>query len=441
MSSRSLSYSRSEIYLPGSTLGREAQRDGTWPCYPAYSHARCSTASVASAHVLAVARDHGGHGRLDHHDGELFRFSRGRAYPPTCPANGDAIRLRGSHCRAARTGGSDHQPPATRPGASRAESRGDSSPAGDFGVARKRAQRVSRRHVSIRQPARSGAAEFSGPSRLKLVPTGKKGAFLVPRDVEAPLANAVNRSPHMEIATGTGMTGTIAKAQASLERMEQRQAATLGFIEESYYSRAQQIRGVLTQLGLEAGKTGKGDRIAGLGGPFVAPREPKDANSFDRQLYRISIARIEYSNLTRALNGIPVRKPLDGEIDLMSGFGIRQDPFTGSPAMHTGLDLHGKPGDAVHASADGTVTAAGWSGGYGCVVDIDHGSGLSTRYAHLSALDVQLRQRDQTWRIVWRLGSTGRSTGPHLHYETRVKGEAVDPHRFLRAETKLAGII
>jgi len=178
-----------------------------------------------------------------------------------------------------------------------------------------------------------------------------------------------------------------------------------------------------------------------LGGPFVAPREPKDANSFDRQLYRISIARIEYSNLTRALNSIPVRKPLDGEIDLMSGFGIRQDPFTGSPAMHTGLDLHGKPGDAVHASADGTVTAAGWSGGYGCVVDIDHGSGLSTRYAHLSALDVQLGQRIKAGQIVGRLGSTGRSTGPHLHYETRVKGEAVDPHKFLRAEGKLAGII
>ena len=294
---------------------------------------------------------------------------------------------------------------------------------------------------SIRQPARSGTAEFSGPSRLKLVPTGKKGAFLVPRDVEAPLANAVNRPPHMEIATGTGMTGAIAKAQASIERMEQRQAATLGFIEENYYSRAQQIRGVFTELGLEAGKTGKGERIAGLGGPFVAPREPKDANSFDRQLYRISVARIEYSNLTRALNSIPVRKPLDGEIDLMSGFGIRQDPFTGSPAMHTGLDLHGKPGDAVHASADGTVTAAGWSGGYGRVVDIDHGSGLSTRYAHLSAIDVQVGQRIKAGQIVGRLGSTGRSTGPHLHYETRVKGEAVDPHKFLRAETKLAGII
>src|ERR1700704_3087275 len=104
MSSRSLSYSRSEIYLPGSAPGGEGAGAAVHGLVtPAYSHARCSTASVASAHVLAVARDHGGHGRLDHHDGELFRFSRGRAYPPTCPANGDAIRLRGSHCRAART--------------------------------------------------------------------------------------------------------------------------------------------------------------------------------------------------------------------------------------------------------------------------------------------------------------------------------------------------
>jgi murein DD-endopeptidase MepM/ murein hydrolase activator NlpD len=281
---------------------------------------------------------------------------------------------------------------------------------------------------SIRLPARPGAPEVSSPNRLKLVPTGKKGAFLVPRERESTMADA-------------GVAGAIAKAQVSLERMEQRQAATLDSIEGSYQSRARRIRGVLAELGLEAGKVGKGVRIPGVGGPFVAPREPKDADSFDRQLYRIGIARIEFSNLAHALNSIPVRKPLEGEIDLMSGFGIRQDPFTGSPAMHTGVDLHGRPGEAVRASADGTVTAAGWSGGYGRVVDIDHGSGLSTRYAHLSAIDVQVGERIKAGQIIGRLGSTGRSTGPHLHYETRINGEALDPNKFLRVETKLAGVI
>jgi murein DD-endopeptidase MepM/ murein hydrolase activator NlpD len=94
--------------------------------------------------------------------------------------------------------------------------------------------------------------------------------------------------------------------------------------------------------------------------------------------------------LARTLHSVPVRKPLEGEIDLASGFGVRQDPFTGAPAMHTGLDIHGEPGDPVRASADGTVTAAGWSGGYGRVVDVDHGNGLSTRYSTSSTCTASL---------------------------------------------------
>ena len=105
--------------------------------------------------------------------------------------------------------------------------------------------------------------------------------------------------------------------------------------------------------------------------------------------------------------------------------------------MHTGLDIHGEVGDPVRATADGTVTAAGWSGGYGKSVDIDHGNGLSTRYAHLSSIDVQAGQPIRARQIVGKVGSTGRSTGSHLHYETRLKGEALDPQKFLRAGQRL----
>jgi murein DD-endopeptidase MepM/ murein hydrolase activator NlpD len=121
----------------------------------------------------------------------------------------------------------------------------------------------------------------------------------------------------------------------------------------------------------------------------------------------------------------------------MSGFGVRTDPFTGSLAMHTGLDLHGETGDPVRATADGTVTAAGWGGGYGRVVDIDHGNGLTTRYGHLSAIDVRAGQSVKAGQIIGKVGSTGRSTGPHLHYETRLRKEAVDPQKFLRAGQRL----
>jgi murein DD-endopeptidase MepM/ murein hydrolase activator NlpD len=136
-----------------------------------------------------------------------------------------------------------------------------------------------------------------------------------------------------------------------------------------------------------------------------------------------------------------VRKPIEGEIDLQSGFGVRIDPFLGTPAMHTGLDLHAETGDPVRATADGTVVAAGWSGGYGRVVDVDHHNGLSTRYAHLSSIEVRVGQSVKSGQIVGKVGSTGRSTGPHLHYETRLKGEPVDPQKFLRAGERLDGTL
>jgi murein DD-endopeptidase MepM/ murein hydrolase activator NlpD len=282
---------------------------------------------------------------------------------------------------------------------------------------------------SIRQPARAGATQLK-PSRIN-----DKGAFLVPRGRELSL------DPRSNVLKNGGMSAAIAHLHASLDRVEQRQAATLDSIEESYLSRARRIRGVLTELGVDAGKTATLDHAGAMGGPFVPPRAPRDASGFERQLLRIGVARIQVLRLTRTLHGVPIRKPLEGEIDLASGFGVRQDPFSGAPAMHTGLDIHGEPGDPVRASADGTVTAAGWSGGYGRVVDIDHGNGLSTRYAHLSAIDVHVGQSIKTGQIVGKVGSSGRSTGPHLHYETWVRGEAVDPQKFLRAGQRLDGSI
>jgi murein DD-endopeptidase MepM/ murein hydrolase activator NlpD len=105
--------------------------------------------------------------------------------------------------------------------------------------------------------------------------------------------------------------------------------------------------------------------------------------------------------------------------------------------MHTGLDFRGDTGDAVRVTANGTVSQAGWNGGYGKMVEVDHGNGFSTRYAHLSAIDVTVGQTVRIGQVIGKLGSTGRSTGPHLHYETRVDGDPVDPQKFLRAGVRL----
>jgi murein DD-endopeptidase MepM/ murein hydrolase activator NlpD len=137
---------------------------------------------------------------------------------------------------------------------------------------------------------------------------------------------------------------------------------------------------------------------------------------------------------------VPVRKPLVGELSISSGFGVRQDPFLGRPAMHTGLDLRGDTGEKVYATAAGKVTTAGWDGGYGKMVEIDHGHGLSTRFGHLSEIDVKTGQKVHLGQVIGRVGSTGRSTGPHLHYETRLNGDPVDPQKFLRAGTRLGRI-
>jgi murein DD-endopeptidase MepM/ murein hydrolase activator NlpD len=154
---------------------------------------------------------------------------------------------------------------------------------------------------------------------------------------------------------------------------------------------------------------------------------------------RIKLARTQAEHLTHTLLRVPIRKPVTGEIDVSSPFGVRADPFLHVAAMHTGLDFRGESGEAIHVTANGTVVNAGWSGGYGRMIEVDHGNGLSTRYGHLSEIDVKVGDEVHIGEVIGRMGSTGRSTGPHLHYETRIDGEPVDPEKFLRAGARLAG--
>src|SRR6476646_4991607 len=259
------------------------------------------------------------------------------------------------------------------------------------------------------KPSSRGAGE---PRGLPLKPSllNDKGAFLLPLDRGMPIDARTS-----VLAKGTGgIDGAIARLQASLDRVEQRQNSTVNSLAETYDSKARRIRGVLAELGLDLGRVTVADATGAIGGPFLPVPIAKDALGFERQLHRVKTARAQIVRLTRAISSVPVRKPVDGDIDPASGFGVRVDPFTSSPAMHTGLDLHGETGNIVRATADGKVTAAGWSGGYGRVVDIDPGNGLSTRYGHLSSIDVRVGQSVRNGKILGKVGSTGRSTGPHL---------------------------
>ena len=198
------------------------------------------------------------------------------------------------------------------------------------------------------------------------------------------------------------------------------------------------MRGVFSDLGLDMAQLEAATPRAPMGGPFVPVKLPPNAGAFERQLYRINITRGQVERLNRTLALVPYRKPVVGEVEFTSGFGVRSDPFLGRPAMHTGLDFRAAMGDPVRATANGKVVSAGWSGGYGRMVEIDHGNGLSTRYGHLSEIGVKVGDPIKIGQVIGEVGSTGRSTGPHLHYETRIDGEAVDPQKFLRAGVRLA---
>jgi murein DD-endopeptidase MepM/ murein hydrolase activator NlpD len=129
---------------------------------------------------------------------------------------------------------------------------------------------------------------------------------------------------------------------------------------------------------------------------------------------------------------VPSTRPLN-TATFTSGYGVRSDPFRGQAAMHAGIDLAAPTGTAVYATADGLVGRAQWEGGYGNMVEVDHGKGLATRFGHLSRILVHPGQVVHRGDLIALVGSTGRSTGPHLHYEVRIDGHAVNPVPFLQA--------
>jgi murein DD-endopeptidase MepM/ murein hydrolase activator NlpD len=275
-------------------------------------------------------------------------------------------------------------------------------------------------------PGVTGSVKPNGRDQRKPTPVGD-GASLEPRGFSAIVARFTGRAP------AGGVNGSLAKLQDSIERVETKQSNSLANIEESYSAKARRIRGVLAEVGVGPGKA----PADAVGGPYVPAKMPVDNTAFEKQLRRIGTAKAYVEQLNRTVTAVPLRQPLPGELDQSSGFGVRADPFLRRPAMHTGLDFRGDVGDPVRATASGTVSTAGWNGGYGKMVEIEHANGLATRYGHLSQIDVHEGQNIKIGQIIGRVGSTGRSTGPHLHYETRVEGDAVDPTKFLRAGAKL----
>jgi len=295
---------------------------------------------------------------------------------------------------------------------------------------------------SIKAPSRGATAMEPAASGIpKPSPISDTAVFVAPPDREARLesrAPIVANPPANKFAKIQGVDNVIVRLQNSLDQVEGRQLAALSSFEDSMESRVRRMRGVFTDLGLDLAELEAATPRTAMGGPYVPVKLGADAGPFERQLYRINVTRAQVDRLNRTLALVPYRKPVIGEVEFTSGFGVRSDPFLGRPAMHTGLDFRAATGDPVRATAKGKIVSSGWAGGYGRMVEIDHGNGLSTRYGHLSEINVKVGDTIRIGQVIGAVGSTGRSTGPHLHYETRIDGEAVDPQKFLRAGVRLS---
>jgi murein DD-endopeptidase MepM/ murein hydrolase activator NlpD len=229
---------------------------------------------------------------------------------------------------------------------------------------------------------------------------------------------------------------TVEKVSASfpeagaLARIEARQLALVEKLTHFADQRAARAELALRKLGLDARAMIAATRVD-QGGPFVGLSTERDG-SLDPRFARLGVSLARMDALERGLTGIPQVMPADISM-ISSGFGYRSDPFHGGAAMHAGLDFRGPIGAPIHAAAKGKVTFVGTKTGYGKVVEISHGNGMLTRYAHMSAWRARLGQQVAAGDVIGQIGSTGRSTGPHLHFEVRIHDRAVNPRPFLES--------
>lgn len=219
----------------------------------------------------------------------------------------------------------------------------------------------------------------------------------------------------------------------SLRTIENEQIDRVATLAEDADRTANAISAALEQAGLPVEDTGS----TGLGGPLIAV---DDQTTFETRVRELDEALSRLESLKKAALATPIHNPAQG-IAISSSFGVRRDPLLGTPAMHAGIDFRVPYGGAVRAAGAGTVVAAGWNGGYGRMVEIEHADGMTTRYAHLSKIAVKTGDRVERGAVVGKAGSSGRSTGPHLHYEVRRNGTAIDPLRFIKAGKKIANLL
>ena len=327
------------------------------------------------------------------------------------------------------------------------------SPANPFSPTRQAAPRLNPLLSGPMEPLRkpgppSGASAYAAPETDPPALRESIPAPASPRPeiIEKPRPEGVMElrsgldQPHPSQASNADIPPAVRLSALGrgLDRMERDQVQAVSRSGAAARQKAGRLKSIIAEVGLSPDMLSPAGKA--VGGPFIPLTADPAGSLFERELSLIAADFRAASRLMQVMSALPLRRPLTGRPEITSGYGVRMDPFLGRMALHTGLDMREENGALVRATAGGKVSSAGWSGGYGNMVEVDHGNDLSTRYGHLSMINVAEGQSVSPGTILGRVGSTGRSTGPHLHYEVRIDGDAVDPSRFLRASDKVAAL-
>ncbi|MGO4194447.1 peptidoglycan DD-metalloendopeptidase family protein [Rhizobium sp. YAF28] len=260
-----------------------------------------------------------------------------------------------------------------------------------------------------------------------------------PADAETPDNSTLAYVPAEE-TVGDRADRIFSKVTLSLKTVEQDQKNRIDQLTSDAGNAANTIEGVLDRFHIAVPAetiAAKEEEDSAVGGPYV---EPESNDDFNNSLVQLDGALTRLETVRSTAESLPFRNPAIGK-EVTSPFGNRRDPFLGRLALHSGIDFRFSPGERIRPTAPGKVTAAGWTGGYGNMVEVDHGNGISTRYGHMSEILVKVGDTVDRNNVIGLAGSTGRSTGTHLHYEVRQDGHAVDPIYFMNAGLKLATYI
>lgn len=220
--------------------------------------------------------------------------------------------------------------------------------------------------------------------------------------------------------------------RAKIDNLKYQQAGLLDAAEDEAADRAERARGVIRLTGAPFGQI---VQESAMGGPLIdisADAFGRD-DVFGRRVQEVAARLDEANRFETLIHTLPLGAPVGVPFRETSGFGNRLDPFNRRLAWHEGADFAAYPGAPLIATAPGTVSFAGTKSSYGRVVEIDHGGGFKTRFAHMQAIAVTAGSKVAIGQKIGTMGSTGRSTGPHLHYEVYFRGKAYDPMKFLRA--------